>query len=106
MRITSQTMKSTVRSVGGMAPAGVWSGPVCVPRAVNSLTSAQFRRAHALGKAIRLILVRLPADVVIPRATSALGERSVDFAAHGRALAALLCDCGPSSASPACLSTT
>src|SRR4051794_31795889 len=42
----------------------------------------QFERADALDEAIRLVFVRLPADVVIQFPTDPLGECFVDLDAH------------------------
>src|SRR6266542_3631607 len=43
----------------------------------------QFQRAHVLDEAIRLVFIRLPADLVIQCAAYALSEHLVDLAAHG-----------------------
>ena len=46
----------------------------------------QFQWADALDEAIRRILVRLPADVIVQRAADALHKRSIAFTLQGQSL--------------------
>jgi hypothetical protein len=51
----------------------------------------ELARTDPLDEAITFVFVRLPAVVVIERATHLFGEHLVDLALHGQALAALIC---------------
>ena len=46
----------------------------------------QFQWVDALDEAVRLVLIRLPADVVIQRAANARDERSIAFTTQGQLL--------------------
>jgi hypothetical protein len=61
-------------------------------RAARLIVAAvgELERTDPLDEAIRLVFIRLPADVVVQRAVHPRSQRIVDLAAHGQPLLTLL----------------